>query len=128
MQQPRLSAASKGLSIGIIGIQLFDIAVHAATDQLEPVRVVSNILILVWVAALLAGRIRRHFVPTAVGAIGGYLLINIFFLATEGLQNAGEPRTMLFLLVCSTVALSTLLTVQVGRSVQSTVEEDLSDV
>ena len=128
MQQPQLSAASKGLSVGIIGIQLFDIAVHVATDQLEPMRVASNILIMVWVTASLAGRGREHFVPTAVGAIGGYFLLNSLFLATEGLQNAGEPRTMLFLLVCSTVALSILLTALVRTTFQNSVKEHPSDV
>ena len=91
-------------------------------------RVASNILILVWVTALLAGRVRKHFVPMTAGAIRGYILLNILFLATEGLQNAGEPRTMLFLLVCSTVALSTLLTVLIKRSFQNSVKEDQSDV
>jgi hypothetical protein len=38
---------SKGLGIAIILIQLFDIVLHAATDQLDPLRVVSNLIILV---------------------------------------------------------------------------------
>ena len=38
---------SKSLGVAITIVQLFDIAIHAATNQLEPLRVVSNLIILV---------------------------------------------------------------------------------
>ena len=119
MQHTEISASSNWLGSVIVMIQLLDIVIHAATDQLEPVRVVANLIIFAWVAIVMSGRISVKTVRMAVSAIGAYLLLNILFLATEGVTNTGgDLRSMLFLLVCLTVALSTLLTVLRRRSLQ----------
>lgn len=99
------------LSIAIVLVQLFDVAIHAATDQLEPLRVASNVVILVWAALALSGRFDARF-RIAVASIGAYLALNVLFLAREGVTNpaqGGEFRTMLFLLVLLTTALSVLV-------------------
>jgi len=114
MQKPQLRPLSKGVCLAIIVIQLFDIAIHAASNQLEPLRVTSNAIILIWLIAVIAGKISGKFVPVAGGSIGAYLLLNMLFLALEGVTNpnqGGELRGMLFLLVIVTVGLSSLLTV-----------------
>lgn len=98
-------------------IQLFDIVIHAATNQLEPLRITSNVIILVWLVVILSGRMNEKIVQAAIGSIGAYFVLNIFFLALEGVTNpnqGGELRIMLFLLVFLTVTLSTLLTYRIG--------------
>ena len=97
------------LAIGIALIQIFDILIHAATDQLEFLRVTSNIVILLWLAFVFFGKANTN---TAIGAVGLYLLLNIIFLAREGLTNpqqGGELRVMLFILVILTTVLSIIL-------------------
>lgn len=120
MKYPELSILSKGLCLIIVVVQLFDIAIHAASDQLEPLRVASNVIVLLWVVAVVAGWLRGRFRPISITAISTYLLLNLIFLAQEGVTNpnqGGALRTTLFLLVFLTMALSTLLTVQHRRGI-----------
>jgi len=101
---------SKAVALGITVIQIFDIFIHAATNQLEPLRVTSNLVILVWLAVWAFGKIKNKLRPASIGAVSLYLLLNIIFLAREGFTNpeqGGEPRVMLFALVFLTTVLST---------------------
>lgn len=106
--------ALKTLGIGIALIQFFDVLLHAATDQLEFLRVTSNLVILSWLAFLFFSK--RMIKPSAsFGSISLYLFLNLLFLAQAGWTNpaqGGAPRTMLFILVILTILLSTLLTHQ----------------
>ncbi len=90
-------------------VQIFDIVIHAATDQLEPLRVTSNLIIIAWLATIAFRRSKGKNVTAALISIGGYLGLNIIFLALEGLTNpnTGELRITLFILVFLTAALST---------------------
>jgi K+-sensing histidine kinase KdpD len=100
------------IAIGIAVVQLLDIILHATTDQLEPIRVTSNLVILVWLGVLVVGKINIRFLPAALAAIGTYLLLNMIFLAGEGIYNleqGGGPRSTLFLLMFLTITLSALL-------------------
>lgn len=95
------------LGLGLALVQLFDILIHAATDQIEPLRVTSNMVILLWIGLEAAGRFRGRVLPSA--AIGVYILLNGVFLATEGFTNAqqgGSVRWMLFALVIATLSLA----------------------
>lgn len=98
---------------GITGlVQVFDILIHAATDQLEALRVTSNIIILIWLALLFLGRISPSARFASFGVIGFYLLLNLIFLFQEGFTNpeqGGAPRSMLFILVILTSILSLML-------------------
>lgn len=101
------------LGIGVALIQVFDIVIHAATNQLEFLRVMSNVIILIWLAVTAWGKGAAQFLHTAIGSIGLYLFLNILFLAREGLTNpdqGGDLRTTLFMLVLLTVLLSFFLT------------------
>lgn len=103
------------LGISIILIQIFDAVIHIATDQLEPIRITSNLIIMAWLVAMLAGWLGGRLRQLSFGTIGIYLLLNLIFLAQHGLTNpeqGGALRTMLFLLVGGTVALSTWLTMR----------------
>ena len=107
-----------GVIIGLI--QLFDIAIHAATDQLEFLRVSSNVIILLWLAISASGRLNVKSLLTAVSAVGSYLIPNGIFLAREGWTNpeqGGELRIMLLLLVFLTVASSGVLAYLQSRRV-----------
>jgi hypothetical protein len=102
----------RGLSLGLVLVQIFDVIIHAATNQLEPIRVTANIIILLWLVAINLGRFKANFLPLAFGSIGAYLVLNLIFLAREGPTNPAqdnEPRVMLFLLLILTLILSTWL-------------------
>jgi hypothetical protein len=110
-----------GIIVLVVVLQLFDVVIHAATDQLETIRVASNVIILVWLVAVASGRIKARSVQAAAGSIGAYLGLNVVFLALEGVTNpnqGGELRVMLFLLVFLTVVLSTLLAILHHRNLQ----------
>lgn len=100
---------SKWLGIVVILIQLIDIIIHVATAQIEPIRITSNVVVMGWVLAYLAGWLRGRTI--LFGAIGIYLLFNLIFLAQNGLTNpeqGGSLRVVLFLLVGLTTGLSFL--------------------
>ncbi len=103
----------KILGVAIAFIQVFDTLIHAATNQLEPLRVSSNVIILVWLVVAATGKLSAKCLPTA--AIGVYVVLNVIFVALEGVTNDGQLRVMLLLLVAVTVSLSTLLAYWLGR-------------
>lgn len=121
---PRTKAptAMKILSLSLALVQVFDLLLHLATGQVEPLRITANVVILLWLAGLAAGRYRANAWPLAAVAPTAYLGLNLLFLALEGFTNpaqGGAPRTMLFVLVFVTVALSGVLIYGRGKS-QST--------
>lgn len=94
-------------------VQVFDIWVHVATDQIEPIRIASNMFIFVWLGIVVSGRMNQMAWRLMGGFVGIYVLLNIVFLSQEGLtnpENNDEFRTVLFVLVGVTVALSVWLT------------------
>jgi len=100
-----------GLGVVIILIQLLDIVIHVATDQAEPIRIVSNIVIVAWTIAAMAGWLKERFQHVSLASIGIYLILNLIFLAQNGLTNPEQGdalRTMLFLLVFLTISLSAM--------------------
>jgi len=108
----------KALSVVITIVQLFDIYIHATTDQLEPLRVTSNLIILAWTFVLLLGKLSEKIKLITLGSIGAYLGLNIIFLALEGLTNPtnGTLRVTLFLLVILTTAFSAGLFTQLKKN------------
>lgn len=113
MSKPIFTPANfRALGIGIAMVQLADIVIHAATDQLEILRVSSNGIVLIWLAVVMTGKFNANFLQTAASSIGAYLVLNLIFLAREGVTNVeqgGELRTTLFLLMFLTITLSILL-------------------
>ena len=101
--------AMRNLAIAIIGLQLFDIVIHVATDQIEWMRIASNIIIMAWVSALLWGRLSTHVHLVSYGALIAYTLLNALFVARYGVTNPAQddaPRIVLFILVLFTLGLS----------------------
>ena len=108
---PKQSNGLKWLGVVIILIQLFDIIIHVSTDQAEPIRIASNIVIIVWIIAALADWLKEWYRTISIAAISAYLVLNVIFLVQNGLTNpeqGGALRTTLFLLVFLTVTLSAL--------------------
>lgn len=96
---------TKGLGYAIAGVQLFDIVIHAATDQLELLRIGSNIVILVWLGWLLFGNTLARSKSAGYSAVSIYIVLNIVFLMIFGATNPEQGdalRTMLFLLIALT--------------------------
>lgn len=90
-------------------VQVFDIVIHVTNDMIEPIRITSNVFIFVWLGIILSGRLTHNPWRVASGFVGVYVLLNALFLATEGLtnpDNGDQFRTVLFVLVGVTVALS----------------------
>lgn len=90
----------------IIVIQLFDIGVHVATDQVESIRILSNAIIGGWAvwSRREAARIRTAgFMSIAIDVVP-----NLAFLVMNGLTHPDKgdaPRARLFSLVGLTTAL-----------------------
>jgi hypothetical protein len=94
------------LVISIALIQIFDIIIHAATNQIEIIRVTSNLIILLWLGISASGKFNQKL---SLVSVAFYLILNIIFLAQNGLTNPqqdNELRIMLFVLVFSTVLFS----------------------
>lgn len=112
------SSALMFVAIGIAVIQVLDFLIHAATGQIEIIRVTSNGLILMWLALSTSNRFNAKALPVSAVCIGGYLILNLVFLAQEGLTNpeqGGGLRIALFLFVLLTVSLSAWLAILVNR-------------
>ena len=110
---PKRSNGWRLLGVVISLIQLFDIIIHVSTDQAEPIRIASNVVIIVWIIAALAGWLKARYRNISIAAISIYLVLNIVFLAQNGLTNPEQGdtlRTTLFLLVFLTFTLSALFT------------------
>jgi hypothetical protein len=98
------SAPAVVLAWVVILLQVVDVVVHAATDQIEPLRVAANVLIAgsAIVAVVRSASTRGLVVPAALGA---YLLLNAVFVGFEGATNpdqGGAVRWMLFALISTT--------------------------
>lgn len=75
------------LPLGLLGAwQLLDVAVHVATGQVEPLRIASNVIILV--GAFAAARLAPPQADRMLFAAGGiYVALNVLFVAQYGLIN-----------------------------------------
>ncbi|NDJ53770.1 MAG: hypothetical protein GYB68_11880 [Chloroflexi bacterium] len=94
--------------VGVVIVQVFDVAIHIAVDQFEPIRVVSNLTVAAWVGVVLFGWLAGQERRLGIAALGLYVLLNVGFVATQGVINevTGEFRTLLFILVAVTGALA----------------------
>ena len=108
MEKSNMPVLPKALLSALTVIQLIDIAIHAATNQIELLRVSSNAVIFILVILVVIGRQLAMKTPVYFGAVALYAALNGVFLALYGLTNPEQgdaPRTMLFILVLVTVLL-----------------------
>ena len=69
-------------------ITVFDIVIHVATDQVEPLRIAGNIIVLVSAfGVLLLPRLRRVWVAVAAG--GWNLALNVIHISQDGIGALG---------------------------------------
>ena len=99
------------LAVFAILLQLFDIFIHVATGQPEPIRILANSIMIIWLAALMFGQQRLRETPFVITAVSLYAVLNLIFLLREGLVNGetGELRIVLFLLVGLTLTIATAI-------------------
>ena len=93
----------------LIGLQGLDVALHAATGQLETMRIASNAILCLGAITAAFAAMRVANVIVATGLI--YLTLNVAFLAQHGFVNAatGAPRLPLFIFVGGSLLLLTWL-------------------
>ena len=117
MEKQNTGRKKQWLPAVIALIQVLDIVIHVGNDMIEPLRIVSNVFIFVWLGIVVASRLNHIPWRVASGFVGVYLLLNAVFLATEGFINPANDqfRTVLFILVGVTVALSVWLTNKIAN-------------
>ena len=100
MRQPWVAIAL------IVGVQLIDVAVHVAVDQVEPVRVLSNLVLVGSMGAAvgynpgIVGGLTASDTPVgrlALVAMGSlvYLALNVWFVYEQGWVNPATERLRL---------------------------------
>ena len=89
----------------LIFIQIIDVAVHIATDQVETLRIISNSMIVLWAGWL----IHKTNKLVDYGLVGSYILLTLFFIMLNGITNDGGPRIFFLGSVTITLAISALL-------------------
>lgn len=95
----------------IVLVQVADVLLHAASNQLEPLRITANVLLCMGLAALFSARGRALFAQVELFCVGAYLTLNAVFLATAGVVNPlnGNVRLPLFVFVGVSALLSVWL-------------------
>ena len=89
-------------------ITVFDVVIHVATDQVEPLRIAGNVVVLVAALGILAiPAVRRAWVALAAGLWN--LVLNIIQVTNEGIGTLGA------MLIAGTTVLFVVLTVQLAR-------------
>ena len=86
----------------IILIQAADITVHVLANQVEPLRITANVIIIIWLLLPLKNLTK----PLSLGSLGLFAILNIYFLIQFGITNDGSPRIFFWGAVISTLALS----------------------
>ena len=86
----------------IILIQAADITVHVLANQVEPLRITANVIIIIWLLLPLKNLTK----PLSLGSLGLFAILNIYFLIQFGITNDGSPRIFFWGAVVSTLALS----------------------
>lgn len=109
MEQPRsLSTLARALSIAVGVLNVGDIALHIAIDDVEPLRVAGNIVVIVAAfVILLWPRARRLITPIIAAVVN--LALNLIFIALEGIGPLGA------ILIAATTLLLVAITLTLRR-------------
>jgi hypothetical protein len=90
----------------LISLQIIDITVHVLSNQIEPLRILANALIIIWFIQIYKYKSKN----ISYLAITIYLGLNTLFLILNGLSNSGEPRIFFWISISLTTLISTLIT------------------
>ncbi len=89
-------------------LNAIDVVLHVVTDQVEPLRIAGNVIVLVSALGILVlPRVRRAWVPIAAGLWS--LVLNIIHITQSGIGTAG------IVFVAATTVLCVVLAVQLAR-------------
>lgn len=92
----------------LAALTVFDIVLHVVIDDVEPLRIAGNVIVLVSALGILViPRLRRAWVAFAAGAWN--LVLTLVFIAQDGIGPLGIA------LVAATTVLCLVLTVQLAR-------------
>ena len=83
-------------------IQVADVTVHILANQVEPLRITANVIIIIWIL-LPSKNMTRSL---SLGSISLFAILNIYFLSQFGVTNDGSPRIFFWGAVVSTLVLS----------------------
>lgn len=76
------------LTIAVAVVNVGDIVLHVAIDQVEPLRIAGNIVVLLAAIGMLAiSALRRPIVPVVAGLVS--LVLNLVFIVTSGIGGLG---------------------------------------
>mgnify|MGYP001308483684 FL=1 len=90
----------------LISLQIIDITVHVLSDQIEPLRILANALVIIWFIQIYKYKSKNlGYLVTTI-----YLGLNTLFLVLNGLSNNGEPRIFFWISISLTVLISILIT------------------
>ncbi len=90
----------------LISLQIIDITVHVLSDQIEPLRILANALVIIWFIQIYMYKSKNlGYLVTTI-----YLGLNTLFLVLNGLSNNGEPRIFFWISISLTVLISILIT------------------
>ncbi len=90
----------------LISLQIIDITVHVLSDQIEPLRILANALVIIWFIQIYKYKSKNlGYLVTTI-----YLGLNTLFLVLNGLSNNGEPRIFFWISISLTVLISVLIT------------------
>jgi hypothetical protein len=78
---------SKLIGTLIAVIQIVDIVIHAATNQLEILRVSSNVIILLWLAGAAAGKFNSKSLAAAIPPHRFVSYLQHYFSGTRGVDQ-----------------------------------------
>jgi hypothetical protein len=83
-----VDAFSRALTVAIALVNVGDIVLHVAIDQVEPLRIAGNIVVIVAALGMLAvGALRIPVVPILAGLLS--LVLNLIFIVTSGIGGLG---------------------------------------
>lgn len=103
-----LSSVARAVAIAVIVLNIGDIIVHVAVNDVEPLRVTGNaVVIAAALGLLLWPRARRSLTPLIAAAVN--LGLNAVFIALEGIGPLG------ILLVAATTVLLMIVAVTMRR-------------
>ncbi|MEO1043356.1 MAG: hypothetical protein AAFX52_13825 [Pseudomonadota bacterium] len=87
----------------LIVVQALDLFVHVAVGELEPIRVMSNVIIVLGGVITLASFASRLLAAALAGFL--YLLLNVLFLVDQGWIKpaTGAPRIPLIVFVATSL-------------------------
>lgn len=91
------------LSVVLAVLSVFDLVLHVAIDQVEPLRVSGNVVVLIAALALLSvPSARRAWFPAAAGAVS--LGLNLVFITLDGIGPLGALLVVASTALCAAVA------------------------